>query len=413
MHATHAIDRVVRQDSGRVLSYLIRVLGDFQLAEDALQEALIRATERWPVDGIPNNPAAWLTTTARRSAIDRLRRRSTRVDKAPHLKALAQIEQELAPEIDEDVPIPDERLRLIFTCCHPALSEQAQIGLTLRTLCGLSTTEIARCFLIAETTLQQRLVRAKRKIATAGIPYRVPPPELLPERLNSVMAVIYLIFTEGYAATQGPQLVRDDLCSEAIRLARVVTELMPHEPEVAGILGLLLLHDARRDARVDADGRLLTLEHQDRSIWKQDQIDEGASTIREALRMGSPGPYQIQGAIAAIHGETTQASDTDWAQIAALYDVLLRMAPTPVVALNRAAAIAMSRGPQAGLDLLDDPRLAEQLDGYHLFHSARADLHRRADQLLDAERCYVRALQLVANRTERDYLEGRLAEVRR
>jgi len=411
MEAAAAMEQVARDDYGRVLSHLIRVVGDFQLAEDALQDALIRAAERWPTHGVPRNPAAWLTTTARRRALDRVRRRGTRTDKAPQLRALAELEQSLAPELDDDVEIGDERLRLIFTCCHPALPEGAQVALTLRTLCGLTTTEIARCLLVKETTLQQRLVRAKRKIAAAGIPYRVPPPELLPERMGSVLMVIYLIFTEGYSATQGPALVRADLCAEAIHLASVLHDLMPEEPEAGGLLGLLLLQDARRDARVDAAGELVLLPDQDRERWNHEQIAAGARHVRDALRMGQVGPYQIQGAIGAVHGEARTAEETDWNQIVALYDVLIRLVPTPVVSLNRAVAVAMAEGPAAGLALLDDSDLARELRGYHLFHSARADLLRRSDKLAEATVAYRRALALTRNETQRAFLRRRLREL--
>ena len=410
MDAQTAIARVFREDSGRVLAFLIRTLRDFELAEDALQDAIAAALERWPVDGVPDNPAAWLTTTARRKALDRLRRRTTRVDKAADLRVLASLEHDVTIEL-EDASVPDDRLRLIFTCCHPALSPEAQIGLTLRTLGGLTTSEIARSFLTPEVTVAQRLVRAKRKIRDARIPYRVPAPELLPERLESVLTVLYLIFNEGYNATSGADIVRDDLCAEAIRLASVVVALMPEEPEPRGLLGLMLLQDSRRDARVAPDGRLVTLDHQDRTRWDHEQIERGAGVLRAALRMGRVGKYQIQGAIAAVHAESSSPEATDWRQIVGLYDVLFALLPTPVVALNRAVAVAMADGPKAGLDLLNDPAVSEPLSSYYLFHAATADLHRRAGSLVAAAACYRRALALTTNETERSYLEGRLAEV--
>jgi RNA polymerase sigma-70 factor, ECF subfamily len=413
MTVSATIDHVFRTQSGLVLAHLIRTLGDFELAEDALQDAVMRALERWPVQGVPDNPAAWLTTAARRRAIDRLRRRTTRTHKAPELKVLADLEQQLADAPDDSRTIPDERLRLLFTCCHPALALQAQVALTLRTLCGLGSPEIARCFLVAPTTLQQRLVRAKKKIKAAGIPYEVPGPELLPERLEAVLAVVYLIFTEGYAATEGPELVRADLCDEAIRLAGVLLELMPEEPEVRGLLGLMLLTHARSSARVDRHGQLVTLEHQDRGQWDHTAIDRGAFHVRASLRMGRPGPYQIQGAIAAIHAEAPRPQDTDWAQIVVLYDVLSQMSPTPVVALNHAAAVAMAHGPERGLSLLENPALKASLSSFHLYHAARADLLRRAGQPDRAAASYRRALELVGNDAERSYLERRLAEVER
>ena len=410
MNAQAAIAKFYQEESGKVLAFLIRSVKDFQVAEDALQEAVAAALERWPADGVPNNPAAWLTTTARRKALDRLRRRTTRIDKAPALKVLAALEQEVHVDLDE-TGIPDERLRLIFTCCHPALAPDARIGLTLRTLGGLTTAEIARSFLIPEPTLAQRLVRAKRKIRDAGIPYRVPPPELLPERLESVLSVLYLIFNEGYSASTGADIVRDDLCAEAIRLASVVVALMPEEPEPRGLLGLMLLQDSRRDARRGPEGELVTLDHQDRTRWDREQIHLGVRVVREALRMGRVGGYQIQGAIAAVHAEADTADDTDWRQIVGLYDALLALLPTPVVALNRAVAVAMAEGPEAGLALLDHPALANPLEEYHLFHAARGELFRRSGRSARAASCYRRALELATQDTERAYLEGRLAEV--
>jgi RNA polymerase sigma-70 factor (ECF subfamily) len=390
-----------------VVATLIRVLGDFDLAEEAMQEAFARALETWPRTGIPDNPGAWIVTTARNRAIDRLRRERTLREKTGWLKQLAELEALGGDETDMS-GIPDDRLRLMFTCCHPALALDAQVALTLRTLGGLTTPEIARAFLVPETTMGQRLVRAKRKIRDAGIPYRVPPPELLPERVPAVLAVLYLVFNEGYAATGGP-LLRRELCDEAIRLARVVNELLPDQPEVPGLLGLMLLQHSRRDARTSTDGELVLLEDQDRARWDRAMIDEGLALLERAMALGRPGPYQVQAAIAALHTQAPRPEDTDWPQIAALYGSLLRMSPSPVVALNRAVAVAMADGPQAGLALAD--RLAVDLDEYHLFHATRADLLRRADRGSEARIAYRRALELVTNPQERAFLERRLAEV--
>ena len=390
-----------------MVATLIRVLGDFDLAEEAMQEAFARALETWPRTGIPDNPGAWIVTTARNRAIDRLRRERTLREKTGWLKQLAELEALGGDETDMS-GIPDDRLRLMFTCCHPALALDAQVALTLRTLGGLTTPEIARAFLVPETTMGQRLVRAKRKIRDAGIPYRVPPPELLPERVPAVLAVLYLVFNEGYAATGGP-LLRRELCDEAIRLARVVNELLPDQPEVPGLLALMLLQHSRRDARTSTDGELVLLEDQDRARWDRAMIDEGLALLERAMALGRPGPYQVQAAIAALHTQAPRPEDTDWPQIAALYGSLLRMSPSPVVALNRAVAVAMADGPQAGLALAD--RLAVDLDEYHLFHATRADLLRRADRGSEARIAYRRALELVTNPQERAFLERRLAEV--
>jgi len=390
-----------------VVATLIRVLGDFDLAEEAMQEAFARALETWARTGIPDNPGAWIVTTARNRAIDRLRRERTLREKTGWLKQLAELEALGGDETDMS-GIPDDRLRLMFTCCHPALALDAQVALTLRTLGGLTTPEIARAFLVPETTMGQRLVRAKRKIRDAGIPYRVPPPELLPERVPAVLAVLYLVFNEGYAATGGP-LLRRELCDEAIRLARVVNELLPDQPEVPGLLALMLLQHSRRDARTSTDGELVLLEDQDRARWDRAMIDEGLALLERAMALGRPGPYQVQAAIAALHTQAPRPEDTDWPQIAALYGSLLRMSPSPVVALNRAVAVAMADGPQAGLALAD--RLAVDLDEYHLFHATRADLLRRADRGSEARIAYRRALELVTNPQERAFLERRLAEV--
>jgi RNA polymerase sigma-70 factor (ECF subfamily) len=384
------------------------VLGDFDLAEEAVQEAFVRALETWPRDGVPDNPGAWITTTAKRRAIDRLRREENLQRKTGTLRQLAELEA-LGGSEDDVSGIPDDRLRLIFTCCHPALSIEARVVLTLRTLGGLTTPEIARAFLVPEPTMAQRLVRAKRKIREAGIPYRVPPPELLPERLPGVLAVLYLVFNEGYASSSGP-LVRADLCEEAIRLARVLDRLMPDDAEVRGLLALLLLQHSRRNARSDETGRLVLLEDQDRVRWDHDAIDEGLALLETALEARRPGPYQVQAAIAALHARAPRPEDTDWPQIAALYGTLAAMTPSPVVELNRAVAIAMADGPERGLPLVDS--LGDELDGYHLFHSARADLLRRLDRPEEAAEAYRRALDLATNPSELAFLERRLSDLR-
>ena len=400
------VDRLFRQEGGRAVATLIRVLGDFDLAEDAVQEAFALALETWPARGTPEKPGAWITRTAKNRAIDRLRRERRLREKTETLRQLAELEG-----LDEDIDmmgIPDDRLRLIFTCCHPALSMEGRVALTLRTLGGLTTAEIARAFLVAEPTMAQRLVRAKRKIRDAGIPYRVPSPELLPERLPTVLAVLYLIFNEGYASTSGP-LVRSELCGEAIRLARLTDELLPGQPEVLGSIALMLLHHSRRDARTGADGQIVLLQDQDRSRWDHSMIDEGLAVLDTALGLGGPGPYQLQAAIAALHARAPRPEDTDWPQIAALYGGLIQMVPSPVVELNRAVAVAMADGPQRGLDLLEP--LGPELDAYHLFHAARADLLRRLDRPGEAARAYRRARELASNPAERSFLDHRLREL--
>ena len=432
------IEESFRNDSGRILATLIGTFRDFELAEEVMQEAFVTALESWTVDGIPTNPAAWITTTARRKAIDRLRRAENYRQKTAILQDEAERNQRSRNQDEMDMKhlnidgadlYPDERLKLIYTCCHPALAQEARTALTLHTLGGITTEEIARAYLLPVPTMAQRLVRAKRKIKQAGIPYRVPPHHLLTERTSSVLTTIYLIFNEGYAATKGDDLIRHDLCDEAIRLARLLVTLLNemveaatdtpyteqlqsvHKPEAMGLLALMLLHHSRRNTRVTTAGELVTLEEQDRAAWDRAAINEGLAILDEALQLRQAGPYQIQAAISALHARAATPDDTDWQQIVLLYDELHKHSPSPVIALNRAAAVAMARGPIYGLAIIDRLAADGKLSNYHLLHAARADLLRRAGFLSDAKQSYETALSLAENRVERAYLARRLTAI--
>ncbi|MGD9997399.1 MAG: RNA polymerase sigma factor [Ilumatobacteraceae bacterium] len=405
------IGRVFREESGQVVATLVRVFGDIDIAEEAVQDAFVIATTKWPESGLPPNPGGWITTTARNRALDRIRRESHRADKYTQAAVLAGgDDDDPATTIDsEGGAVQDDRLRLIFTCCHPALAPEAQVALTLRLLGGLHAAEIARAFLVPETTMRQRLTRAKAKIKANHIPYRVPDDAELPDRLRPVLTVVYLIFNEGYTSTSGDDLVRDDLCAEAVRLARLLAQLMPDEPEVLGLLALLLLIESRRPARTAADGSLVLLADQDRSLWVRPLVDEGQALVRQCLRRGRPGPYQIQAAINAVHSDAPIAAATDWTQIVQLYDQLMAIAPSPIVALNRAVAVAELSGPQDALAAIEHL----ELDDYQPFHATHGELLRRAGRTDEAAAAFDRAIELSTNLTERRFLEARRASLHR
>ncbi|HJY84580.1 MAG TPA: RNA polymerase sigma factor [Candidatus Binatia bacterium] len=405
------IEHLYREESGRILATLIRLLGDFDLAEEVVQEAFVAALEQWPAEGLPAHPRAWLVSTARHKAVDHLRRRTRFQEKQKALEQLVALEEQMTAPDPSDSMVADDRLRLIFTCCHPALAIEAQVALTLRTLGGLSTEEIARAFLVPLPTMAQRLVRAKQKIRAAGIPYQIPPDDLLPERLDGVLQTVYLVFNEGYAATLGDTLVRRELCAEAIRLGRLLCELLPACPDACALLALMLLHDSRRDARINAEGEIILLEEQDRGRWNRAQIHEGLTLLETAFRLGGPSEYTLQAAIAALHAQADRAESTDWRQIAQLYNVLLRIQPSPVVELNRAVAVAMANGFEHGLRLITEIEARGELHNYHLLPASRADLLRRLGRWAEAAAAYRHALSLVTNDTERRFLKRRLAEV--
>ena len=406
------IEEIFRAEHGRILATLIRLLGDMDVAEEALQEAFAVALEQWPEAGTPANPVAWLVSTGRHKAIDRLRRGARLIQKREEIARHLELSAPLSDQ-DEETPVPEDRLRLIFTCCHPALATEAQVALTLRTLGGLSTDEIARAFLVPAPTMAQRLVRAKAKIRDACIPYQVPPTEALAERLDAVLVVVYLVFNEGYSASFGQRLIRNELTEQAIRLGRMLVELLPAHAEPKGLLALMLLHDSRRATRLGETGDIVLLDEQDRTRWDRAQIEEGAALVETALRESGrpPGPYVLQAAIAAVHAQARAAADTDWVQIVALYGVLAGVHPSPVVALNRAVAIAMAGALERGLELVDELDQGGELDGYHLLPAARAELQRRLGRRVEAAESYRRALALVGNEAERRHLERRLREV--
>jgi RNA polymerase sigma-70 factor (ECF subfamily) len=411
LDAAEAVEATYRSDWGRIVATLIGLIGDFDLAEECAQEAFTAAVDQWRVSGVPEFPRAWIVQTARHKAIDRIRRKARFEEKLESYATSGLIREVEEPDYDTN-EIPDDRLRLIFTCCHPSLAPEAQVALTLRTLGGLETDEIARAFLVPEATMAQRLVRAKRKIRDAGIPYTVPEMNDMAARVKAVLTVIYLVFNEGYAATRGGPLLRTDLCAEAIRLGRLLRSLIRPRPpaEATALVALMLLQDARRDARIDEAGDLIILEEQDRSRWDRRQIDEALPLVEEAFR-GGPGPFALQAGIAALHCQAARAEDTDWRQIVVLYDLLERMQPSPIVSLNRAVAVAMANGPREGLALIDALAAGDHLADYHLLHAARADLLRRLGSAVEAAKSYQRALELVTNDSERRFLEGRLREV--